>query len=138
MYCHIFRMSLAGSGLFHLLRKAAGGVFSHGTAVGASIQLLHALEALHSIGYLHMDIKPKNAAVGRRHNNERRLLYLLDFGLSWRYRKKNVRKIFFRFFNFQHNFPIFCTGTAQKRTLTCKLPWHIFVCIDAHPHATRL
>uniref|UniRef100_A0A914I971 Protein kinase domain-containing protein n=1 Tax=Globodera rostochiensis TaxID=31243 RepID=A0A914I971_GLORO len=79
-------MTLVGRGVDRLVRQA-GGSFSLGTAVGVSIQMLNAIEALHSIGYVHRDIKPHNATMGRAGVNEQRLLYLIDFGMARQYLK---------------------------------------------------
>lgn len=43
---------------------------------------MQALEALHSITFLHRDIKPGNAAIGL---NKPRQVYLFDFGLARRF-----------------------------------------------------
>ncbi|KAL3098767.1 hypothetical protein niasHT_024521 [Heterodera trifolii] len=83
-------MSQIGRGLFDLLSEA-GDVFSHGTAIGVSIQLLHALKTLHSIGYLHLDVKPENAAIGRAETKERGRIFLIDFGLARRYIRNDGR-----------------------------------------------
>ncbi|KAL3114856.1 hypothetical protein niasHT_014670 [Heterodera trifolii] len=77
-------MSLIGRGLFDLLSKA-GDVFSPGTAIGVSLQLLDALKALHKVGYLHLDVKPENATIGRAETNERRRIFLINFGQARRY-----------------------------------------------------
>ncbi|KAI3419697.1 hypothetical protein GPALN_004127 [Globodera pallida] len=59
--------------------------FSPGTAISMAIQLLEALKTLHSIGYVHRDIRPGNLNIGRPQLNEQRLLYLLDFGMARKY-----------------------------------------------------
>lgn len=56
-----------------------------GTAIGASIQTLEAIEELHSIGYLHRDIKPGNYSVGLEERKELRKIFILDFGMCRRY-----------------------------------------------------
>ena len=48
------------------------------------IQILKRLEDIHDHSYIHRDIKPANIVVGRRGNKN--LLYLIDFGLSKKYR----------------------------------------------------
>ncbi|CAJ0581845.1 unnamed protein product, partial [Mesorhabditis spiculigera] len=58
---------------------------SLGTAVSVGIQALEALEDLHSIGYLHRDVKPGNYTIGRRERAELRKVYVLDFGLCRKY-----------------------------------------------------
>lgn len=56
-----------------------------GTAIGVSIQALQALDDLHSIGYLHRDVKPANYTIGRAELNELRKVYILDFGMCRKY-----------------------------------------------------
>ncbi|KAL3107540.1 hypothetical protein niasHT_014000 [Heterodera trifolii] len=79
-------MSLVGRGLDGVV-KEAGGRLSLGSAVGVSIQMLAALRGLHTVGYLHLDIKPGNSTIGRPESNEIRLLYLIDFGMARKYTK---------------------------------------------------
>ncbi|KAL3074610.1 hypothetical protein niasHT_035683 [Heterodera trifolii] len=79
-------MSLVGRGLDGVV-KEAGGRLSLGSAVGVSIQMLAALRGLHTVGYLHRDIKPGNSTIGRPESNEIRLLYLIDFGMARKYIK---------------------------------------------------
>uniref|UniRef100_A0A914IF21 Protein kinase domain-containing protein n=1 Tax=Globodera rostochiensis TaxID=31243 RepID=A0A914IF21_GLORO len=55
------------------------GQFSPGTAIGASIQLLDAIDTLYDLGFVHCDVKMENMAIGRS-DSERRRLYLFDFG----------------------------------------------------------
>jgi len=56
--------------------------FSMGTAIGAAIQTLEAIQELHSIGYLHRDIKPGNYSIGRpERRGESQRIYILDFGM---------------------------------------------------------
>ncbi|MFH4974368.1 hypothetical protein AB6A40_001077 [Gnathostoma spinigerum] len=84
-------MTLAGKSLQDLRKAAKDGHFSMGTAIGAGIQCLEALEDLHSIGYLHRDVKPGNYTVGRIEHNELRKIYLLDFGMCRKYtNSKNI------------------------------------------------
>uniref|UniRef100_A0A914HK58 Protein kinase domain-containing protein n=1 Tax=Globodera rostochiensis TaxID=31243 RepID=A0A914HK58_GLORO len=62
-----------------------GVSFSPGTAISMAIQLLEAIKTLHSIGYVHRDIRPGNLNIGRPQLNEQRLLYLLDLGMARKY-----------------------------------------------------
>ena len=92
-------MSLVGRALDGLVREA-GDHFSPGTAIGLAIQMLKAIKAVHSAGYLHRDIKPANAAIGRQETNEQRLLYLLDFGMARQYIDDDVRGLIIILSNF--------------------------------------
>ena len=47
------------------------------------IQALDRIEFIHSKGYLHGDIKPENFVIG---NDDQRIIYIIDFGLSKKYR----------------------------------------------------
>ena len=44
------------------------------------LQVIDRIEALHTIGFVHRDIKPDNLAVGNKQKNN--IIYLFDFGLS--------------------------------------------------------
>lgn len=68
-----------------IFQESPQGHFSVGTAIGVSIQSLEALDDLHSIGYLHRDVKPGNYTIGRAELNELRKVYILDFGMCRKY-----------------------------------------------------
>ena len=51
-------MSLQGKNLAELRRSQARGCFSLGTTLRLASQILHAIEAIHDVGFLHRDIKP--------------------------------------------------------------------------------
>lgn len=53
-------------------------------------QTLCLIELLHSVYYIHRDIKPGNFAIGR--GSESRTIYLFDFGLSKAYRNLKTKK----------------------------------------------
>ncbi|WKY09995.1 hypothetical protein Q1695_002385 [Nippostrongylus brasiliensis] len=78
-------MTLVGKSLRVLRKKRNPPRFTLGCALSVGIQCLEALEDLHSVGYLHRDIKPDNYTVGRAENNELRTIYLLDFGMCRKY-----------------------------------------------------
>ncbi|KAH7722631.1 Protein kinase domain containing protein [Aphelenchoides avenae] len=78
-------MTLTGRNLDELRRESKERKFSMGCAISVGIQCVSALEELHSIGYIHRDVKPSNYAVGRLEVHEARHVYLLDFGLCRKY-----------------------------------------------------
>jgi len=75
-------MTLVGKSLQDLRKENPLQHFSMGTAIGAGLQTLQALEDLHGIGYLHRDVKPGNYTIGRAELNELRKIYILDFGMA--------------------------------------------------------
>uniref|UniRef100_A0A7E5A0E7 non-specific serine/threonine protein kinase n=2 Tax=Panagrellus redivivus TaxID=6233 RepID=A0A7E5A0E7_PANRE len=75
-------MTLVGKSLQDLRLMLPKKKFSMGTAISVSMQCLKALEDLHSIGYLHRDVKPGNYTIGRVEMNELRKVYVLDFGMA--------------------------------------------------------
>lgn len=74
-------MTMVGQSLQDLRKASRDQKLSMGCAISVGIQCLEALEDMHSIGYLHRDLKPGNYAVGRAEMNELRKVYLLDFGM---------------------------------------------------------
>jgi len=54
-----------------------------------SIQCLTRLESIHSKGVIHCDIKPENFCIGL---DDKRIIYLIDFGLSKKYRSDRTKK----------------------------------------------
>jgi serine/threonine protein kinase len=56
------------------------------------------LENLHSIGYLHLDIKPNNVLLGASDLNhpKSKLIYLIDFGITKKYKEPDGNHIPFR------------------------------------------
>jgi tau tubulin kinase len=78
-------MTMVGQSLQDLRKAARGQKLSMGCAISVGIQCLEAIEDMHSIGYLHRDVKPGNYAVGRAERNELRKVYMLDFGMCRRY-----------------------------------------------------
>ena len=69
-----------------------GNSLSLYTAINIAIQLLDRIETLHSLGYVHRDLKPKNVMV--EHSNE--TIVLIDFGLCNRYLTQYSNHIPFR------------------------------------------
>lgn len=51
-------MQLQGKNLAELRRAQPRGAFSLSTTLRLGIQILRAIESIHSVGFLHRDIKP--------------------------------------------------------------------------------
>lgn len=81
-------MQLQGKNLAELRRAQPRGAFSLSTTLRLGLQILKAIESIHSVGFLHRDIKPV-----------RILAQLLD---AWHYSKqsKNQKLIFCLLNNF--------------------------------------
>ena len=73
-------MELIGKDLDDLKVKAHDQRFSIKTVLMIGLQVIDRLQALHSIGYLHRDVKPDNLAIGILERNK--VIYLFDFGLA--------------------------------------------------------
>ncbi|VDP04979.1 unnamed protein product [Soboliphyme baturini] len=81
-------MQLLGSSLSNLRRLQPGHKFTIGTTARVAVEAIEAIRDLHAIGYVHRDVKPSNFAIGYD-SYKCRTLYLLDFGMSRRYKEKN-------------------------------------------------
>ena len=66
------------------LYEICGKQFSLKTTLMIGLQLISRLEELHNNHYLYRDIKPENFLTGVYKNSS--ILYLIDVGLSKRYR----------------------------------------------------
>ncbi|CAI5452934.1 unnamed protein product [Caenorhabditis angaria] len=77
-------MSLQGKNLADLRREAPKQCFSLNTAIRIGLQILNGIREIHSIGFLHRDVKPSNFAMGRTSQTMRNV-YMLDFGLARQY-----------------------------------------------------
>ncbi|CAD5234057.1 unnamed protein product [Bursaphelenchus xylophilus] len=80
-------MTLVGPSLDDMKRQRPHKVFSLATGLGAGLQCLEAVEDLHKHGFIHRDLKPANYARGL--GIQRRIVYLLDFGIARRYLNDN-------------------------------------------------
>ncbi|CAD5230965.1 unnamed protein product [Bursaphelenchus okinawaensis] len=74
-------MSLQGKNLADLRRESPKQCFSVSTALRLASQILVSIKEIHSIGFLHRDVKPSNFAMGRT-SSTMRVVYMLDFGLA--------------------------------------------------------
>lgn len=72
-----------------------GGPFTLPTVCLIAIKILKKLKSLHSIGFLHNDLKPSNLCWGKFHNvklSDINDIFLIDFDLCTKYRFLNVDK----------------------------------------------
>ena len=64
--------------------------FSYKTIFQIGYQMIERIEYVHSKGYIHRDIKPGNFVLGK--GEKKKIIYIIDFGLSKRYIDKNTGK----------------------------------------------
>uniref|UniRef100_A0AC34R942 Protein kinase domain-containing protein n=2 Tax=Panagrolaimus sp. JU765 TaxID=591449 RepID=A0AC34R942_9BILA len=74
-------MKLVGKNLWDLRIEREPPKFTMNTSLKAAEQCMMAIQDLHSVGFLHRDIKPGNFAIGRPETNEHHTIFMLDFGL---------------------------------------------------------
>eukprot|EP00826_Nyctotherus_ovalis_P043196 TRINITY_DN4521_c0_g1_i9.p1 TRINITY_DN4521_c0_g1~~TRINITY_DN4521_c0_g1_i9.p1 ORF type:complete len:528 (-),score=87.14 TRINITY_DN4521_c0_g1_i9:169-1752(-) len=71
------------------ITEQCGGRLEQASVVALAEQMVARLEAFHSKGFLHRDVKPDNFAVGRgAHNN---IVYIIDYGLVKRFRNAKTK-----------------------------------------------
>uniref|UniRef100_A0A7E4ZSS8 Protein kinase domain-containing protein n=1 Tax=Panagrellus redivivus TaxID=6233 RepID=A0A7E4ZSS8_PANRE len=85
-------MKLVGRNLWDLRIDREPPKFTLNTSLKAAEQCLMAIQDLHSVGYLHRDIKPGNFAVGRPEANEHHNVFMLDFGLCRKFAGESTDK----------------------------------------------
>ncbi|TNV87224.1 hypothetical protein FGO68_gene17084 [Halteria grandinella] len=89
---------LLGPTLKQTLADQGDGPFSLETVCLIGLQLAERLENLHSIGYLHLDIKPNNVLLGTSDLNhpKSKLIYLIDFGITKKYKETDGSHVPFK------------------------------------------
>lgn len=80
-------MQKYGPSLKQMLRRTKTKRFHIKTAIQIGLQMIDRLEALHKLGYLHLDIKPDNILLGssNRTRLESSTIFLIDYGISKKY-----------------------------------------------------
>ncbi|OMJ75369.1 hypothetical protein SteCoe_25483 [Stentor coeruleus] len=66
--------------------KKYNNKFSLNCVTSIGLQMIELLKNLHDMNYIHRDIKPANIMTGKKSKGENLLLYLIDFGISKKYR----------------------------------------------------
>lgn len=74
-------MDLYGPNLLELRLAQPSRRFSVSTSLRLSAQMLESITTLHRLGYVHLDIKPSNFAIGRTGDTHRRVI-MLDLGMA--------------------------------------------------------
>ncbi|VDM48568.1 unnamed protein product [Toxocara canis] len=81
-------MEFIGPSFTRILSELPKRQFTFSSAIRLSMQCLHAIEELHSIGFISRDVKPDNFAVGIP-GKLQRLVRMIDFGICSRCHQGN-------------------------------------------------
>ncbi|GMS84618.1 hypothetical protein PENTCL1PPCAC_6793, partial [Pristionchus entomophagus] len=79
-------MEIVSHSLEDIRKYMLSGKLTWQTAIKVASQTLMAISDLHSVGYIHRDIKPHNFAIGRPPMHSQ--IYMLDFGIARRFTDK--------------------------------------------------
>ena len=82
----ILIMDYLGPNLNQIMDKLPDKKFSIKSSLMIMLQCIERLRYLHEKGVIHRDIKPENFVIGRK--NKERIIYLIDFGLSKKYKNQ--------------------------------------------------
>ena len=85
-------MELLGDSLDKIFDKLPSRKMSIRCVCNIAYQLLTIFEIIHNCNIIHRDIKPANVAIG--YEGKSKFIYLLDFGLSKKYRSSKTKKHF--------------------------------------------
>ena len=87
---NVLIMELMGKSLEDLFENLPNKKMSIRCVCNLGYQMIEIMEYIHNKHIVHRDIKPDNFVMGR--GNKRKYLYLLDFGLSRKYRSSSTLK----------------------------------------------
>ena len=88
----ILVMELLGKSLDKIFNELPSKKMSIRCVCNIAYQLLYIFELMHNCNVIHRDIKPANIAIGREEKSK--YIYLLDFGLSKKYRSSKTKRHF--------------------------------------------
>lgn len=88
----ILVMDMLGDSLQKLFEKR-GKVFSVKTCLMLAEQMLTRVQYLHEMNYVHRDLKPANFVVGYPGTKQRNTVFILDFGLTKKWRNHLTKEI---------------------------------------------
>jgi len=88
---NIMAMGLLGPSLEDLFMKTCRRKFSLKTVLMLGEQMIDCIEFVHSFKVIHRDIKPSNFVIGAGEGQDNKV-YIVDFGLSKRYRNPETGK----------------------------------------------
>ena len=88
----ILVMELLGKSLDKIFNELPSRKMSIRCVCNIAYQLILIFEAIHNSNIIHRDIKPANIAIGREEKSK--YIYMLDFGLSKKYRSSKTKKHF--------------------------------------------
>ena len=87
---NILVMELMGKSLEDIFESFVVKKMSPRCVCNIGYQMIEILEYIHEKHIIHRDIKPDNFVIGR--NEKRKYIYILDFGLSKKYRSSTTKK----------------------------------------------